>query len=74
MTLIIELTPEQESRLVAVALREGLAPAEVVKKLVEEHLPSLLPASSLLPEQEQARRMQVMHELVEETERLGLYR
>ena len=39
MTLNIELTPEQEARLTAVAQREGLDPAEVVKKLVAEHLP-----------------------------------
>lgn len=72
MTLTIELTPEQENRLAAFARQAGLAPDEVVKKLVEEHLPPL--PSPLLPEQEQARRVQVMHELVEETERLGLYR
>ncbi len=73
MTLTIELTPEQERRLVALARQEGLAPSEVVKKLVEEHLPPLA-SSSLLPEQEQTRRAKVMHELVEETERLGLYK
>jgi hypothetical protein len=39
MTLTIELTPELEAHLTAVARREGLAPAEVVKKLVTEHLP-----------------------------------
>ncbi len=38
MTVTIELTPEQESGLTAVARQEGLAPAEVVKRLVEEHL------------------------------------
>ncbi len=73
MTLTIELTPEQESRLAVLARREGLEPADVVKKLVEEHLPPLAP-SSRLPEQEQARRVKVMQELVEETERLNLYR
>jgi predicted DNA-binding protein len=36
MTLTIELTPEQESRLAALARREGLEPADIVKKLVEE--------------------------------------
>ena len=72
MTLTIELTPEQESRLTALARQEGVAPTEVIKKLVEEHLPPL--ASPLLPEREQARRTQVMHELVQETERLGLYK
>ena len=39
MTLTIELTPELEAHLNAVARREGLDPAEVVKKLVTEHLP-----------------------------------
>jgi len=73
MTVTIELTPEQESRLTAVARQAGLAPAEVVKKLVEEHLPFLAP-SSVLSEPEQARRATVMHALVEETERLGLYK
>jgi hypothetical protein len=42
MTLNIELTPEQEARLVAIARREGIDPAEVVKKLVAEHLPATL--------------------------------
>ena len=42
MTLTIELTPEQEARLNAIAQREGLDPAEVVKKRVAEHLPLTL--------------------------------
>ena len=41
MTLYIELNPEQEARLTAVAQREGIDPAEVVKKLVAEHLPPI---------------------------------
>ena len=73
MTLTIELTPEQESRLAALARQEGIEPAEVVQKLVEEHLPPLAPSSGL-SEQERARRVKIMHELVEETERLGLYK
>ncbi len=40
MTLNIELTPEQEARLTAIAQREGIDPAEVVKKLLAEYLPS----------------------------------
>ena len=76
MTLLIELTPEQETRLAAVARQAGMAPAELVKKLVEEHLPSLAAdaPTSPLSEQEQARRAKVMDELVKETERLGLYK
>jgi len=73
MTLIIELTSDQESRLAAFARQAGLAPAEVVKKLVEEHLPPLAPPS-VVSETEQARRAKVMDELIEETERLGLYK
>jgi len=41
MTLNIELTPDQEARLQAAARQNGIAPAEVVKRLVEEHLPPL---------------------------------
>ena len=73
MTLIIELTSDQEGRLAAFARQAGLAPAEVVKKLVEEHLPPLA-SPSVTSETEQARRAKVMDELVEETERLGLYK
>lgn len=40
MTLTIELTPEQEARLTSVAQRQGIAPAELVQKLVTEYLPS----------------------------------
>lgn len=39
MTLMIELTPEQERRLAAVARREGLEPAQLAQRLVTEHLP-----------------------------------
>lgn len=76
MTLTIELSAEQETRLAAFARQEGLEPGDVLKKLVEEHLPPLVPLSppSVVSEREQARRVKVMHELTEETERLGLYR
>lgn len=43
MTLTIELTPEQESRLAAVARQKGLAPAQLAQRLVTEHLPDNLP-------------------------------
>jgi len=41
MNLIIDLTPSEETRLSAAPKQSGLAPAEWVKKLVEEHLPAL---------------------------------
>ena len=43
MTLTIELTLEQESRLAAVARSRGLAPAELAKRLVTERLPEAAP-------------------------------
>lgn len=43
MALHIELTPEQEARLNAVARHNGIAPAEALKKLLDAHLPSLSP-------------------------------
>lgn len=39
MTLIIDLTPSEEAQLSAAARESGLAPAELVKNLVKEHLP-----------------------------------
>ena len=41
MTLNIDLSPEQEARLRAVAQSEGLAPSEIVKKLLTERLRSV---------------------------------
>lgn len=41
MTVTIELSREEETRLVAAARQEGLAPAELVRKLVVAHLPSV---------------------------------
>ena len=67
MTLTIELTPDQEARLAEFAQREGLDPAAMAQRLVTEHLPSLS------GDNERIRRELVMRELVEETERLGLY-
>jgi hypothetical protein len=51
MTLIIELTPTEEAQLTAVAHHAGLAPAELARKLVTEHLPAVtrdLPADPTL--------------------------
>ena len=39
MTLAINLTPAEELRLHAAAQQEGIAPAELARKLVIEHLP-----------------------------------
>jgi hypothetical protein len=39
MTLTINLTREEEERLHAAAHKEGIDPAELVRKLVIEHLP-----------------------------------
>ncbi len=41
MTLTIELTPEQEAQLANAARRKGVEPAELVRELVVEHLPSI---------------------------------
>ena len=41
MTLTIELTPEEESRLQALAQQKGIHPAEYARKLVTEQLPAL---------------------------------
>lgn len=35
----VDLTPSQEARLSAAARQTGVAPAELVKRLIEEHLP-----------------------------------
>ena len=40
MTLTIELTPTEQARLEAAAQREGIAPADLARKLVTEHLPA----------------------------------
>jgi hypothetical protein len=41
MTLTIELNAEEEARLAEAARQEGVAPAELARKLVTEHLPAL---------------------------------
>lgn len=40
MTLTIQLSAEEETRLRAVALRQGIDPAECARRLLTEHLPS----------------------------------
>lgn len=39
MTLIIELTPEQEARLAEAARKEGAEPTVLVSQWISEHLP-----------------------------------
>ena len=41
MNLIIDLTPSEEAQISAAAKETGLAPAELVRKLVKEHLPAV---------------------------------
>ena len=41
MTLILDLTASEEAQISAAAKQRGMAPAELVKKLVKEHLPAL---------------------------------
>jgi hypothetical protein len=41
MTVVIDLGPAEEARLLAAAQREGLDPSDLVRKLVREHLPPL---------------------------------
>lgn len=40
MTLTIELNTDEEARLAEVARQKGLAPAELARRLVLEHLPT----------------------------------
>ena len=44
MTLTIELTPTEEAQLTAAARLAGMAPTELARKLVTEHLPAATPA------------------------------
>ena len=39
MTLTIQLTPSEEARLAAAAAREGLALADLARRVLTEHLP-----------------------------------
>ena len=39
MTLTIQFTPREEAWLAAQAVQQGVAPADIVKMLVDEHLP-----------------------------------
>ncbi len=41
MSLLIELSPDEQDRLAAAAKEEGLAPAELARRVLTEHLPVL---------------------------------
>jgi hypothetical protein len=41
MTLMIELSPDEQARLAAAAKQEGVAPAELARKVLTDHLPPL---------------------------------
>ena len=45
MTLTLDLTREEETRLAAAARERGTAPAELLKRLMQEHLPPVREAS-----------------------------
>jgi len=53
MTLTIDLTPNEEARIEASARQYGIAPVDVVKKLVNEHLPQVTPVRALLTQWQQ---------------------
>lgn len=50
--IALDLTPTEEARISTVARQTGLAPAEYVKKLVQEHLPPL-PTEAIPPTDEE---------------------
>lgn len=43
MNLIIDLTASEEAEISAAAKQNGMAPADLVKKLVKDHLPTATP-------------------------------
>ena len=47
MSLTINLTPDEEARLSAAAMQDGLAPETLVENLVREHLPTANPYEEL---------------------------
>src|SRR5215213_3676972 len=47
MSLVINLTPTEEARLAAAAQQRGLAPAELARQLVTEHLPGSDPLEAV---------------------------
>ena len=47
--ITLDLTPTEEAEIITIARQTGLAPADYLKRLVKEHLPST-PAALSLPE------------------------
>jgi hypothetical protein len=41
MSVVIELSPDEQARLAAAAEQEGVAPAELARKVLTKHLPAL---------------------------------
>jgi hypothetical protein len=48
MTLNIEFTPQEEAWLHDQAAQQGIPPAEIIRRLVDEHLPE--PVQTVVPE------------------------
>ncbi len=48
MTLTINLTPDEEARLLMAAEKEGVAPPECAKRVLAAHLPPLRPGEATL--------------------------
>lgn len=49
MSMTIDFSPQEEATLAAAAQQAGIAPPEFVRKVMQEHLPTLLPASATDP-------------------------
>ena len=47
MSIVVNLTPAEEARLFRVATDSGIAPEELVRKLVSEHLPAANPVDEM---------------------------
>jgi hypothetical protein len=48
MTLVIDLTPEEEARLQAAARSLGVDPVECARRVLAEHLPPVQPGAATL--------------------------
>lgn len=75
MTLSIELNATEQARLAAAAEQEGLAPAELVRKLLTDHLPPLAeeeqqedPTLALFRQWEQEGKARTPEEAAQENE------
>jgi hypothetical protein len=73
MTLTIDLTPEEEARLIAIARQKGVAPQECARQLLTEHLPGLTsnsaredPALALFAQWEQEDARKTPEEIADE--------